>query len=189
MFCTEECREKAYSSFPDISCMISLSEDNTSMHIQVAQLLAQAESAFHGHENLIKYIKTNDYKTSKKTIFDYDFSDQNDQSYDMNRMKAALSLISQVYKVLMREVQKETKEVAKGNKHLEEFLKHTCGVFIKNTYYFRQFDILVMVTLPIGSLFNHSCLANISYIDNNGTAVFYVTRPIKAGEQLFNNYL
>ena len=60
MFCTVECREKAYESFPNISCMLPLSDDNASINIQVARLLAQAENAFNGRDNLMKYLKTAD---------------------------------------------------------------------------------------------------------------------------------
>jgi len=39
-----------------------------------------------------------------------------------------------------------------------------------------------------GSLFNHSCNSNIGHVTLDNKIVFFVNRPIKAGEQLFINY-
>ena len=189
MYCSVECRDKAYAAFPDLSCMLPLSEEENALPIQISRLLAQAESAFNGRDNLMKYIKKDDYKKSKKTIFDYDFSNPNDPSYEMNRMKSALSLISFIYDDYNNEVQKQCKDVAKGRNQLESFLKHVCGVFLKNGYYFKKLHFEIKINLPLGSLFNHSCYSNISFSDFNGTAVYHVTRPVKAGEQLLYHYM
>lgn len=41
---------------------------------------------------------------------------------------------------------------------------------------------------PFASMFNHNCDPNINRVTFNNQLVFYVARPIKAGEQLFISY-
>lgn len=121
----------------------------------------------------------NRYKSpckSPKTIFDFDLSDPNAADYKKNLIKCWFSL---------------KHRIAPNTDDGTDFVTDHVGE------YFSIDEIAPdgHGTAPIGIIMfllcnqiNHGCYSNVKSVIVNNQSVLYVTRPIKAGEQLFYNF-
>lgn len=191
MFCSVACRDEAYGKFPDLEVLYP-SEDGKFTERCCKRMVIELDHAFGGRDNLMKFIKTNNFQKSKKTIFDFDFSDH--AEHDKNLILASLSLMSEVKnKAKTAEFSRFSKLFAGGNQLLEKFLYQLMCINHKNitrtmavsTVSDHQFAGL----LAFSSMINHSCWPNVHFSIVGDKAVAFVGRKIKAGEQLFFNYL
>lgn len=191
MFCSETCRDKAYEKFPDLE-VLHPSEDGRMNHRCYERMIIELDHAFGGRDNLMKYIQANNFQKSKKTVFDFDFTDHSE--YDKNLILSSLSLMTEIKnRAKTLEISHFSKVFAEGNQLLEKFFRHVMSVSCKNctktlavsTVSNHQFSGL----LTFHSMMNHACWPNVhfSYVSNK--LVAYVGRSIKAGEQLFFNYM
>lgn len=130
----------------------------------------------------------------QSTVFDYDLSDE----FNLNKylLKCLISLTSTPYKE--REVSNFELILSffpKGQREfLKNFIHHMMGVCVRNQFsmYHYCYDgncvKLGTCLLPFGSLISHSCDPNVYVQAIDGTFVFIVTKPIRAGEQIFQCY-
>lgn len=195
MFCSENCRDQAYEKFPNIEVLspkkiepVAVDEDN---NMFIWKCFLEAEHTFGGRDKLIKFVKKNPTKKWKKTIFDYDFSDPADLEKNLILASMSLSLLANVNASELNVLDAYTKYQASGDKEYEKFLKHLMSTFSRNNssqpFFNNRFHAFYLLVL--GSLFNHSCWPNIIMSYANGKNVISLTKHVKAGEQLFFNYV
>jgi hypothetical protein len=118
----------------------------------------------------------------------------------MNQIKASLSLIPNTTRDTTHRIAEGVRASCKGDPLVEKFIKKFAAASEKNcnltscindsNFYGGQAPIIEGQTLfPFCSLINHCCDNNITNLEGENELVFYVVKPIKAGEQLFFNYL
>lgn len=176
MYCSEGCREKDYHQ---TDCTVL--EDGAHAYLteklvyEYAKILnfdpAAALNLMNGRE--------------RKTIFDFDLSDPEAEDYERTLFK----IVNEMSK-LPAETPTETPSMYP----IENLHKHFWDIAGYNGVQFHEFSYglfdkgLGRVILAFGSLLNHSCYPNIEHVMVDDKMVFIVTRPIKAGEQLFISY-
>lgn len=183
-------------------------ENDSKVHDIKQRMLFEALAICGGSFDKLKQLMV-DPELSAKSIFDFDFSDENDPNYRYNMMLAVNSL-AQV-EVVKREIIKymdrhpaldlfknqEDQETAKA------FMIRSFRILTVNSFGVewvipskpKDRDIESVNTRLAGdgicafaSLMNHSCIPNIDRLVVDNKFVFYVRRPIKMGQQLFTCY-
>lgn len=119
------------------------------------------------------YAKT--YKHTK-TIFGFNLSNPNDINYKENLLKCWYSL-----------KQRFAPEVKEGSTLLSRRIGYYLSIDEISPESLGAGAIGNMATL-FTNLINHSCYANVQRVIVNHQSILYVTRSIKAGEQLFCNF-
>jgi SET domain len=141
------------------------------------------------------------YQKERSTVFDFDFTEENERNLSLNRLKVLNSLVY-------------TLEYF-GEKHglVSKFLDHLCGVSEKKDKKQIELEALLKINLTrlliilyrnsfgmgsdnsfvrgffmFGSLLNHACIPNASFAYYKTKQVIFVVRPIKKGEQVFIKY-
>lgn len=193
MFCSVKCRDLTYKAVQNLEWMIS--ENTPNIHYE--RVISEIEEAFCGHDKFLKFLKDlGDVKKCKKTVFDYDFV--NNQHAKLSTIKSSLSLTpSTVSKGYSHQVLEAARKVAKGNSVIENFMKHLANILESNCYLARNDEeitgnvqaIDAQRFYPFYCLFNHCCNANVFTLEADDALIYYVVNPIKANEQLFINYL
>lgn len=205
MFCSEECQKKETlhhnSRIP--FCMPEHIRQDFSM---VDESLKIAGSL----NDLLGLIEE-----EPKTVFDFDFSDPDDPSRDKNLLIAVNSLFkgsslpitwSDFEDQLLTIISPDQMPQTKDKKNLMiEFIKNQerirdANAFQMIDYNYRDlpgvdfeaecsFKKIGSGIFPFTSLFNHSCYPNCFFVPVDNKMVLVVTRPIKAGEQIFLCYI
>lgn len=66
-------------------------------------------------------------------------------------------------------------------------LRLICSKYIRNAFTFtKEIQATILLT---GSIFNHSCIPNVSFYPNNKSMIFITNKDINIGEELFISYL
>lgn len=112
----------------------------------------------------------------KKTLFDFDLSNPKDRDYKKNLLKCWYSL--------NHEIDPQTRHVSAQNSCLGVFKTFT----IESVSSDHGHAMYGMAAFLFQNIINHSCYSNVLEVHFNGQQILYVTRPIKAGEQIFYNY-
>lgn len=177
MFCSTNCMDKFYSK--SIEMEIALNYD--------MKMLSEVAYPFGGHEKLDKFINKTDLKDLKKTIFDFDFSNLEAPEYDKNLTMCFLSLSS-----------KKDHSVNNGSCNIYKYVSNKTANHIlslpslnlaENMYHCGKLDSQGNASISLfRALINHSCLPNVFFISIENKIVGFVTKKIKAGEQLFCCY-
>lgn len=196
MFCSLECRDDVYERCLNLDSMMASSHPYFTME----KILFDADKAFGGREKLLKFIEENDVTKMEKTFFDYDLSDPRDPSYKENLIKSVLSLNSAANEATREMFAEKARVCSGGNPLIEIFLTHLGLIYSENgdirncmqredgpsdeerteAYLFGRFS----------DFLNHSCEPNVNATNGRDADSFiYCCKPIKAGHQLFLNYL
>lgn len=197
MFCSLDCRDRTYKKVGEnLDWMIS-----NDAEFKIEKLVCDVEEAFGGRDKLVKFLKENDIRSMKNTFFDFDLSDPSDPNYKQNSIKCILSLNHKPLLSVLptpQNVTTKARTIAKGNQLIEKFVNHLIGVFHRNASpraYVKRGDGLSerniegRTVFVFKQLLNHSCMPNIDKIGGGIDWYYYATMPIKAGEQLFLDYL
>lgn len=195
MFCSEECRTKVYNDYgDDLKAMIVYA----GMEIDSDRIVKDIEQAFGGHKKLLKFLTANDLTRLNTTYFDFDMSDKNHPKYKENLMKCFLSLKTKFAVTFTKfPLIPPTPKTTKGKSQIVDLINHLRDIVQKNlldikytnyTFAEQVCPEVVHDGFQISCIFwyfNHSCMSNVipTFVDNK-TAII-VTKPIKAGEQLF----
>ena len=133
----------------------------------------------------------------KKTVFDFDLSNPGDPMYNKNLIIAVYNLSTAV------EGEGEglggsVKTRPKSKKH--DFFTKSASKYLR-IWHTNAFKMLILIDsstekagmygsgiFPFMSLLNHSCYPNVHTIAVDNKIVLTVSRPIKAGEQIFITY-
>ena len=132
----------------------------------------------------------------KKTVFDFDLSNPDDPMYEKNLLIAVNSLSTVV------EVEFEGLSSTETHIKLEEQeFKTKSALKYLRIWCTNAFEMLILFesstekagmygsgVFPFMSLLNHSCYPNVDTVAVDNKFVLTVTRPIKAGEQIFITY-
>lgn len=189
MYCSQSCKDQhKILSHDDLECNASLKNIKWAKKgtLLVQSVLRTATSILGSFEELHKLL--NDPK--KLTIFDVDnFSPKN--------------ILAIVCSMAQAEIQKnriyQTCEVVSAlfsepSEEYKDIFSQVISIYCTNSLKFIRIEKNEIETetgesIPLfGSLFNHSCNENVDYVTFDNKLVFYVNRPIQAGEQLFINY-
>lgn len=139
------------------------------------------------------------YYGSTKTIFDFDLNSMHTDELRNSLLKCTISLIGgtngeannniNVFKLIIGSYNERHRHF------LVQFASHMMNVCRNTQFSINIFDELVgqfekigNCLLPFGGLLNHSCDPNIFWISANGKFLYIVSKPIRAGEQLFICY-
>ncbi|XP_070496187.1 uncharacterized protein [Chironomus tepperi] len=179
MFCSTGCMENFYSKSIDME--LALHDD--------IKLLAEISAPFGGYKKLDNFISKTDLRDLKSTIFDYDFSNPEDPEYQKKLMICLLSLQTN-----------SSYRISEGSCNIYNFVSkktanHILNIYSMNTpnVIFNMFEQRCEVRHGyyislFRSLINHSCLSNVQLISTDNKTIAFATKPIRAGEQLFERY-
>jgi hypothetical protein len=151
--------------------------------------------AFGGRENFSKFLDENVLLNLDKTVFDFDWTDED--QVDEYKVICLLSLFDFSFSGLLYDISKGSFRTVQGNQKYIGVLNHfnyilnTHGSFLHYWLYEMSVQICpgtvhdgMLITL-FGRLFGHSCMPNVEEIIVGNKMVYYTTKPVKAGEQLF----
>lgn len=178
MFCSAACRDDLYCKAINIDGIVSVD----------VKILSDIAKAFGGVKNFDSFMLNTDPADLEKTIFDFDFSNPEDPEHHKNLMICLLSLSSidhpdfgecaDIHHYLSEVAAKKVLGVFNSNKKRSQ-------VFVNKNEYL---DIGCHVSL-FASLVNHSCLNNAFTVLVDNKVATIIQQPIKAGEQIFFNYM
>lgn len=128
------------------------------------------------------------------TIFDYDWTEANGGEKQLNLLRCLLSL--QKKSVLTHQALKMAKDCldpTKGSRNAISLITNFLHQYLRIAGLNRTSLALGKVhhgnaILLFGSLFNHSCDANVTMVEADGKFISVVRRSIQAGGQLFVKY-
>lgn len=170
MYCSNACKDKdlLHSDY----CMQRRPRMTDVMISGASRIMKSELAAFHSIN-----------EREKKTVFDFDLSNPEAADYEESILKIVNSLSKG-----------DSFEFPCDEPVIKLFV-HFNGILSRNAFelgefaHDRQLEASIGVGLcAFGSLFNHSCYPNVDHVMVEGKLVFVVSRPIKAGEQLFVSY-
>lgn len=181
MFCSVSCREITYKRIPNLNKIFigPASKNFDKMYADIEEILGN-------RDNVSKFIKEFDYKKSKVTIFDFDLSDATHPDYRKNLLKCFLTFTSS-YDVMdpyFLSLMNVKIELSKEIEEFTDFIYDVSGAFNLDAM---TLDFAAMTT-TFGGLLNHSCMPNVDRVQVANKIAFYIVRPVKVGEQLFESY-
>lgn len=187
MFCSEECKEKAaLLHLNDAFNGVYSGEFNKSLKMQL-----DAYRIAGGVSELLELLKDSE----DKTIFDFDFSNPDDPSYEKNMLVALNGLCKNYVENEIPEINPKTllnippinekKRTAQERKQLIKFITNQLALVLSNLTLFKQCHNGIYL---LQSLLNHSCVPNVECIRLDEKSVLIVIRPIKRGDQIFEAY-
>jgi hypothetical protein len=190
MFCSSVCYEKVLKSFKSNVKNIEkyLTDDDIKRKMSI--ILNESLRAFGNIAVLREHF--NQTSVNNKTIFDFDWNGLNDEEMKRTIFDCNISLLpksdSQIRKYLETTIQIPNIEL---RTFLVDFISRLILNYLRNGVKVPgeiSTESAGGMLLPFVSLLNHSCDPNIyvSFIENQ--AIVTVIRPIKANEQVFNNY-
>lgn len=151
-------------------------------------MLLEAYRVAGGADKMLESIK------EAKTVFDFDFSNPDDPSYEINLLTALNGLWRDESQEMNENDLKELLNVAIVNaepktveerKKLKNFIIHQYQIYAANYEVFAGSHAGIFLLKP---LLSHSCIPNVDRVKFGNKLVLYVSRPIKAGSQILNCY-
>jgi SET domain len=141
-------------------------------------------------------------ETESVSIFDFDFSDEQDENLDWHRLRILKSFLqsnvlmsAENYKSSITTVVEEICAMSmlpvEDQKTASEFVLRLVLIFKRNNWGMFDKDGKQSRSQSVGlfgSMINHSCAANTSVTSFGAKHVHFVNKPIKKGEQLFIRY-
>lgn len=148
-----------------------------------------------GYQFLKQFTVEHDISKLDKTIFDFDFSNKSDPDYLKNKMICLMSLANKLpfpkdfedFKVIDEDNPRTQDFYNARTKILANCYRNNTTEYGKNgDRYLVNAGGMVYAFLP---LINHACYSNVDNVIISNRSVLFVTKPIKAGDQLFYSYL
>ena len=178
MFCSVACRNDVYSKAININSVVSAD----------IKILSDIVDVFGTVGKFNDFILDTYPDELTKTIFDYDFSNPEDPDYKNNLMICFLSLTtnehheyghcSDIFNYLCDEAAQRILSIFNLN-------RKKSYVFVNRNEYL---EVGCHISL-FASLINHSCLNNAFTVLVDNKIATVIQHPVKAGEQIFFNYL
>jgi SET and MYND domain-containing protein 4 len=209
MFCSEDCRTRAFRRYHEYECpvMESLLKSG-SVHMSI-RIFFIALSIFDGSLADLKTF-SEEIKSSKSTVFDIDFSNEKEKDKKMLQALLSLTRSSKSFPLQMHEeILKNHPTVGcfwdENEEFIKNFLLQSCqisdlnfhGIFSGSSQKVDLNPAAVFNTMqqsigsgsmPFCSLLNHSCANNVLRVCVEGKIVLVVCRPIAKDSQLFDCY-
>ena len=199
MFCSEKCRDKVYKDVENLDSMVTKEE----FSLNPERFLREIVKSFGSREDLIQFLKRNDYKKFDCTIFDFDFRDPDNPECKKNLIKCVLSFYFRdpimkyhfdeeaYYKPLV-------KAAAGDDLMIEKFLLHFALIHEKRGHRSEvgspldqtvpdMFKNIVFGVSTFSPHINHRCDPNIGVVASELGRYLLVLKPIKAGNELFQD--
>lgn len=204
MFCGEKCRDEAYEKFHKIECPIIdlATELLCDKSFITFRTVTCAIASFNSVEQLITFIE--ETKGQDLTLFDGNYKEKSHNAYvpvhfsaeriNVDTDFASYILVSLISQPLLELTPlKDTFTTTKAVHVVKElFLHHIKRLPSQRSgaLYFdgSLFDEYALGIFPFRNLLNHSCVPNVMISSIDRKLVYTVLRPMKAGEQLFDNY-
>ncbi|CAG9809543.1 unnamed protein product [Chironomus riparius] len=178
MFCSTACRDDLYCKAINIDGIVSAD----------VKILSDIAKAFGSKEKIDDFILNTDPEELNKTIFDFDFNNQEDPEYQKNLMTCLLSLSTNehsnfgeccnIYNYVSEQTAQRILSVFNLN-------SKKSLIFVNENEYL---EVGCHVSL-FASLINHSCLNNAFTVLVDNKVATVIQHPVKAGEQIFFNYI
>lgn len=209
MFCSEACRDDVYAKVENLDSMFPGKYDDSKPDVRKfppEKVFRETEEAFGGRQNLIKFVKENGLDEPLNnldcTVFDFDFSNPDDPEYKANLIKCLLAFGIQVSPILAMNIRKGYMPLVEAAIGDDKILKE---VFIKLATICETRTVSTQFELPEGkgdaekdgqvnssSAFllhmNNRCVGNTFGLPTEDGCAIVIIKPIKAGEQLYQNY-
>ena len=189
MYCSDECAN--HDAFHKESCPSKVAQ-----HVEIAQKLIVKALKIVGDCDTMYELLMNDMK---KTVFDFDLSNPDDPMHKKNLLIAVNSLSTEVEVEGLNSAEIHPKYTERETECALKYLL----IWATNGYYMQENthailgsradkyefgEIIGSGMFPFLSLLNHSCCPNVKNITVDNKFVLVVSRPIKAGEQIFVYY-
>lgn len=188
MFCSEKCSKETYKRFNGKDELIQDSLRGSDIRQKMLRIMNESLSAVADFSELQSLVEN----LEKQTIFDFDFSDANDNELKKKLLICLTSLMPKTDCGII-DCLKNSLSISDGPKKdfFINFISRVILNYMRNgvkvpgmNSNFPEGGML----LPFVSLMNHSCDPNTysSFVDNK--CCVFVIKPIAAGEEVFNSY-
>lgn len=176
MYCSEACRDKDYHQTD-----LTLFEDQRHVYLTEMVLWESARILDFDRASAQTLIS----ERERRTVFDFDLSNPEAKDYE----KTLFKIVNGMSKLPAAGTETfPTLPVMNLYKHFWDITGCNALRFGEcGSYGLRDYELGRAVP-AFGSLLNHSCYPNLEHLMVEGKIVFVVTRPTKAGEQLFVTY-
>jgi hypothetical protein len=175
MFCSIECRKKLYSLYGENIGMTLLTDDEIgNLKYLRLKLLKDAEHAVNGNREVINEFRRD---SNRETIFDFSFCEMNDKEVKKAQLKCFFGLMCRKMFAKSKSIDDYLLGIAQANSLTLQIISSSGANGLD------AFTICLF-----GSLFNHNCDPNVHRFSVDNKIFFYVTKPVKPGEQLFICY-
>lgn len=206
MFCSQKCKEDAWCQFHKEECK-SLEEhlDTNEYDLMVRKIVFESIGLFDGNVTKMKNFLG---KVKNETMYDFDMTKASEVDVSKNKLKAIYALkkaINSEEDISMTDFILENDHSLKSNlktkdeiEFMRNFMLKMMGILDRNSYIFYGLKSSSSPTLDeeIGSgilayasLFNHSCIPNLTRFFVNNKQIYVAKRPIEKGQQLFVGYM
>lgn len=166
--------------------------------------MISAITSFNTVDELVTFIDETENEDSTMRVFSCNYKEKSHNSYvpvhftadnfDVTTEFAAFILVSLISQPLLELTElKEKFTTAKAVTVLKELIlhhiervpiNHSAAIYFNGSL----FEEYARGLYPFRSLLNHSCVPNLMMSSSDNKLVYTVSKPIKAGEQLFDNY-
>jgi hypothetical protein len=184
MYCSVECRNKAYKFHGDNLDDIWIHNGDVKM-INTDRIIIELQEAFGGHEELLKFLKENDLDKMKKTIFDFDWR----EDAEKKKLICCLSLDTTQPKEFSFAMTPASNKLTRGQPEYEKLREKLLKIFkIYGTLLFdttenykdEEYFGLTMFFANVRS----SCMPNMDVRMVEDKVFGYATKVIKAGQEI-----
>lgn len=189
MFCSEKCLAEGYLKFNNRDALIVDSLCGNDIRQKMMRIMSDSLNAAGSFEELLEIAE----RPGEKSVFDFDFSDPNDNETRKKLLICARSFSPKTDSGIVVGYLKNILNLPEGPKK-DFFVKFIAKIILS---YMRNGVKLPGrgtntavggMTLPFVALLNHSCDPNIYASFVNSKCHLIVTKPVKSNEQIFVNY-
>lgn len=176
MICSDECYR---------SSLMSLRPDDDIIY-----------ASFGGVKKALNFFDKFDINTINKTVFDFNLRDESHPFYKENLLRCALSFNR---RFSPSDISLEGASASiKNNQKLVDYYKTASNLVLHASYPLESVEnvngvkrpsIEGFLIFPFYNLINHSCTPNVENVVIFNRSFLYTTKPIKAGDELFYNFL
>lgn len=153
-------------------------------------------ASFGGVRKLLNFFDKFPIDTINKTVFDFNFRDEDHPFYKENLLRCVLSFNKRFAPSSISV--EEASESIRNNQKLTDYYKAASNLVLHASYPLEGVEIVNGVKrpsiegfliYPFYNLINHSCTPNVENVIIFNRSFLYTTKPIKAGDELFYNCL
>ncbi len=218
MFCSDECESQAHQSFHKYECLVNVLTSTLSTNLQMALRTFFIAISMFGESIDHLQIFLSDHQAKSCTVFDVDVLDEQRAKFlAINSLTAndEINMKKSIFEKIFQISPKLHELWSKYGDFIADFLKRQIQIATRNYHeiycwplkrgssvdpdirnvseinplaYQRGTVSAGSASYPFCSLINHHCAPNLTRAFVDDKIVLIVQRPIKKGEQLFDNY-
>lgn len=185
MFCSVDCRNETYRIHGDELNGMLFPDDDLRM-LNFDRFIRELEDAFGGHKALLKFFKKNDINKLKKTIFDYDWREDEKKK----RIIGCISSDSTHKTFSTYNITLPSYKLTRGHPefaNLGEKLVQLFKIYVireLNIKGSEQYDERIGISMSHACI-RPSCMPNVAVKVIDNKVCTFAMSPIKSGQEIF----